>query len=227
MVSRRVVAPDSCQRGSQRSYSKSGTDERLVGPPVNFPLAYTLARPQRWLNPRNVARGPQGSLAQWYSGNHRNGRAGSTRSRVCHIRSCAFGLARIQRVAKRSRLRDSKQDSHESADYSSSPRPALLKSLDTMLEKLNKLKWCNAFAVTSYGVHLGVRVNDPALLPILRERFPPGVKPSNANVVKRYFSVILGGGAEGSRTARKKSSSLYKSLLVPPLLQVRRCRGSF
>jgi hypothetical protein len=45
-------------------------------------------------------------------------------------------------------------------------------------------------------------MNDSALLPMLRERLPRGAKASNADVVDRYFSVILGRKAEGSRTPR-------------------------
>jgi hypothetical protein len=66
-------------------------------------------------------------------------------------------------------------------------------------EKLNKLQWCDGFSTTSYGVNLGIRANDPVLLPMLRERLPRGARPSNAPVVDRYFSAILGGQAEGSR----------------------------
>ena len=69
-------------------------------------------------------------------------------------------------------------------------------------ENLNKLQWCDGFAVTSYGVDLGVRVSDPTLLPMLRERLLHDAKASDADVVDRYFSVILGGKVEGSRTRK-------------------------
>ena len=69
-------------------------------------------------------------------------------------------------------------------------------------EKLNKLEWCDRFAITSYGVNLGVRVNDPALLPMLRERLLRDAEASDADVVDRYFSVILGGEVEGTRISK-------------------------
>jgi hypothetical protein len=81
-------------------------------------------------------------------------------------------------------------------------------------ENLNKLQWCNGFAITSYGVDLGVRVSDPALLPMLRERLPRDAKLSNADVVERYFSVILGGKVEGSRTRKYHLLYANHSLLA-------------
>lgn len=91
----------------------------------------------------------------------------------------------------------------KAAEHSSLPLPQLSREACTPCwEKLNKLEWCNGFTVTSYGLNLGVRMNDSALLPMLRERLPRGAKASNADVVDRYFSVILGRKAEGSRTPR-------------------------
>jgi hypothetical protein len=87
------------------------------------------------------------------------------------------------------------------AEHSSSFLPQLSRAAWTPCwENLNKLEWCDGFAITSYGVNLGIRVNDPALLPMLRERLPHGAETSNADVVDRYFSVILGRNPEGSRT---------------------------
>ena len=66
-------------------------------------------------------------------------------------------------------------------------------------ENLQKLAWLDGFAFASHGVRIGVRVSDPALLPMLRKRLPPGATRCDARTVDRYFSVILGGRAEGSR----------------------------
>jgi hypothetical protein len=67
---------------------------------------------------------------------------------------------------------------------------------------LNKLRWVEGFAFASHGVRLGVRVSDPALLPMLRDRLPQSATPSEARVVDRYFSLILGGSPPGSRVRR-------------------------
>ena len=56
---------------------------------------------------------------------------------------------------------------------------------------LEKLHWIDAFAVTGYGVRVGVRVNDDALIDRLRSRLPPGAKISSMGAVDRVLSVIL------------------------------------
>jgi hypothetical protein len=55
---------------------------------------------------------------------------------------------------------------------------------------LEKLYWIDAFAVTGYGVRVGVRVNDAALIRQLRSRLPPGAKISPMGTVDRMLSVI-------------------------------------
>ena len=50
---------------------------------------------------------------------------------------------------------------------------------------LEKLCWIDAFAVTGYGVRVGVRVNDAALIERLRSRLPPGAKISPMGTVFR------------------------------------------
>jgi hypothetical protein len=55
---------------------------------------------------------------------------------------------------------------------------------------LEKLHWIDAFAVTGYGVRVGVRVNDAALIHQLRSRLPPGAKISPMGTVDRMLSVM-------------------------------------
>ena len=111
------------------------------------------------------------------------------------------------------------------AEHSSSFLPQLSRAAWTPCwEKLNKLEWCDGFAITSYGVNLGIRVNDPALLPMLRERLPLGAEASNADVVDRYFSVILGRNPEGSRARHfnllyGNHSRLARSLKLDDILE--------
>ena len=59
------------------------------------------------------------------------------------------------------------------------------------LGNLEKLSWIDAFAVTGYGVRVGVRVNDAALIDRLHSRLPPGGKISPMGTVDRMLSVIL------------------------------------
>jgi hypothetical protein len=101
------------------------------------------------------------------------------------------------------------------AEHSSSSLAQLSRKAWTPCwENLNKLEWRDGFAVTSYGVRLGIRMNDPALLPMLRERLLRGAKASNADVVDRYFSVILGRKAEGSRARNYNLLYMNHSLLA-------------
>ena len=61
---------------------------------------------------------------------------------------------------------------------------------------LEKLSWIDAFAVSGYGVRVGVRVNDAALIGPLRERLPPGAKITSLGTVDRMLSVIKAPPAE-------------------------------
>jgi hypothetical protein len=88
---------------------------------------------------------------------------------------------------------------------------------------LDRLRWADGVAFESHGVRLGVRVSDPALLPVLRQRLPQTARPSSAAVVDRYFSAILGGSAPGSRVRRYHllyvdHTRLVRSLDLDPVL---------
>ena len=65
------------------------------------------------------------------------------------------------------------------------------RSYTPCMGNLEKLYWIDAFAVTGYGVRVGVRVNDAALIERLRSRLPPGAKISPMGTVDRMLSVIL------------------------------------
>ena len=61
------------------------------------------------------------------------------------------------------------------------------------MAKLEQLQWIDAFAVVGYGVRIGVRVSDAALIPALVKRLPPGAQLSKGGRVNRMISVIAGG----------------------------------
>ena len=61
------------------------------------------------------------------------------------------------------------------------------------MAKLERLDWIDAFAVVGYGVRIGVRVSDAALIPALVKRLPPGAQLSKGGRVNRMISVIAGG----------------------------------
>jgi hypothetical protein len=54
----------------------------------------------------------------------------------------------------------------------------------------------------SYGVRVGVRVNDPAILDEVIRRLPPGSKPAALRVVDHLYSVIGGNAAPDSKVRR-------------------------
>ena len=70
------------------------------------------------------------------------------------------------------------------------------------MQKIDRLGWSAGFAFKSYGVRVGVRVNDAAVLPRLIERVPPGSKPIDAEIVDQLYSVVTGGVSSSSRIRR-------------------------
>ena len=61
------------------------------------------------------------------------------------------------------------------------------------MEKLNRLGWAEGIAISSFGVRVGIRVNDPAVLARIADRLPPGWKPAASQTVERMYSLIIGG----------------------------------
>ena len=70
------------------------------------------------------------------------------------------------------------------------------------MDKLDRLVWADGRSFISYGVRVGLRVNDAAILPDVIERLPPGWKTSSASVVDHLYSVIGGGAKEDSKVRR-------------------------
>src|SRR6185503_1071009 len=73
------------------------------------------------------------------------------------------------------------------------------------MAKLDRLGWADGMSFTAYGVRVGMRVNDPAILPALRDRLPPGSRPSSICRVNHLYS--LTGFSNGS-TGRVRRFSL-------------------
>jgi len=61
------------------------------------------------------------------------------------------------------------------------------------MEKLDRLGWAAGIAFTAYGVSVGVRVSDPSVLEPVRALLPPGWKPAGKPMVRRLYSLIVGG----------------------------------
>src|SRR5437870_2071629 len=67
---------------------------------------------------------------------------------------------------------------------------------------VDRLGWAAGLSASSFGVRVGVRVDDPALLPKLGARLPPHSQIIDAPVVDRLYSVRAGGPIPGTRARR-------------------------
>lgn len=72
--------------------------------------------------------------------------------------------------------------------------PPRLKGNVACLAEIDALPWVAGLAIDAYGVRLGVRVDDVAILPTLYEYLPYGWRPLRGSppVVQRLFSLQLG-----------------------------------
>jgi hypothetical protein len=70
------------------------------------------------------------------------------------------------------------------------------------MAKIDRLAWTAGMTFTSYGIRVGLRVNDAKLLEELCAKLPPGWQPSPANKVDRLYS-LLGGGVRQRRGIRR------------------------
>ncbi len=57
------------------------------------------------------------------------------------------------------------------------------------MAKIDRLGWAEGMSFNSYGVRIGLRVNDAAILDQLIARLPPGATPSPARVVDHLYSL--------------------------------------
>lgn len=57
------------------------------------------------------------------------------------------------------------------------------------MAKIDRLGWAAGMSFTSYGVRVGLRVNDARILDDLVSRLPPGARPSNTRVVDHLYSL--------------------------------------
>ena len=75
------------------------------------------------------------------------------------------------------------------------------------MDKIDRLGWAAGINFISYGLRIGVRVNDPAIIDKVIEQLPPDWKPATSPVVDRLYSVIAGG--EGARPGLRRYSLVY------------------
>jgi hypothetical protein len=78
------------------------------------------------------------------------------------------------------------------------------------MKKIDRLGWAAGLSFISYGVRVGVRVNNPEALALVKAYFPPGWKISASPVVERLYSLILGG--TGQRSNVRRFNLLYGNI---------------
>src|SRR5580765_4580246 len=79
------------------------------------------------------------------------------------------------------------------------------------MAKLDRLVWADGISFTAYGVRVGVRVNDKAVLKELVARLPPGAKPSNRRTTDFLYSMT--GFANGSSGRLTRFNLGYLNLM--------------
>ncbi|MDT5062872.1 MAG: hypothetical protein QOH63_3331 [Acidobacteriota bacterium] len=75
------------------------------------------------------------------------------------------------------------------------------------MAKIDRLGWAAGLSFVSYGVRVGVRVNDAQVLNRLSNHLPPGWKPASSPVVGKLFSLFVGG--VGPRSSVRRFNLLY------------------
>ena len=79
------------------------------------------------------------------------------------------------------------------------------------MDKLDRLVWADGMSFTSYGVRVGIRVNDSGILPAVINRLPPKWKPISATVVDHLYSVI--GDSTNADSKVRRLNLAYWNLL--------------
>ncbi len=70
------------------------------------------------------------------------------------------------------------------------------------MAKIDRLGWADGLSFNAYGVRVGVRVNDSAILTDLIARLPPGSRPASFAVVDHLYSIIGNRATSGSKVRR-------------------------
>lgn len=70
------------------------------------------------------------------------------------------------------------------------------------MQKIDRLGWADGIAFRSYGLRIGVRVNDRRAIGSVLERLPPGWQAASSPVVDYLYSIIVGGPSARSNFQR-------------------------
>jgi hypothetical protein len=78
------------------------------------------------------------------------------------------------------------------------------------MAKLDRLGWAAGTCISSHGVRLGIRVDEPELLEKVADRLPPGWRPARSDRVDHVFSLVRGGS--GPRRGVRRMSLLFSGI---------------
>lgn len=70
------------------------------------------------------------------------------------------------------------------------------------MEALDRLGWADGLSFVTYGVRVGIRVNQPSILQQVPAFFPPTWKPCPSPTVQELYSLIVGSNGPESRVRR-------------------------
>ena len=79
------------------------------------------------------------------------------------------------------------------------------------MTKIDRLGWADGMSFNAYGVRVGLRVNNSAILTDLVARLPPGSKPASFKMVDHLYSLI-GSGAKPDSKVRRLSLGYWNLL---------------
>jgi hypothetical protein len=89
----------------------------------------------------------------------------------------------------------------------SEPKLPTLKFASTRMKKVDGFGWAVGFSLKSYGVRIGIRSNDPAVLDRVCRHLPSEWTNVTSPVVDRVYSILIGGG--GSPVKARRLNLLY------------------
>ena len=82
---------------------------------------------------------------------------------------------------------------------SSAPKLPRLKLTSAPMTKVDQLGWAAGLSIKSYGVRIGIRSNDSAVLDRVKQHFPHEWKTASSPIVDRVYSILIGGRGSNAR----------------------------
>ncbi len=101
-------------------------------------------------------------------------------------------------------------------------RARLRKRAVRRLRRLDRVDWQTVFAVETYGLHVGLRVDRADVFPQLLPALPPGWRPIPYSGVDRLYSLLAadGEGRQGPRPCYRLFVDARRVAAVPDLIAV-------